>query len=231
MNRWIPAWTFLGGILFGYILGLDSSPSSYAPPPKKEIKTFVIATSLNVREQPSTSAKILTTMKRGEVVSMIKRQGKWTQIKARQGTAWVHSSFIGSEKDVQRAIEKVEREKAEKEKAKRQAQYVQERAAAKRQKELRAEAYKQKQSENRVALFKQWAAEIEKGCNSRLAVFRKQWLGSWQLTLTTYPNAHTEWIGSVFPNDYNKVERTLEEIGAGDPVPYATYLRHIKMCK
>ena len=171
MSRWTPIFTFLFGIFIGFSINSFRTTS-----PSKVNGIVVLATTLNVRDRPSTSAKILTTMKRGDPVRIVKRQGQWTQIIARPGTAWVHSSFIGSAKDIRRAIEEGEKQK----KAEEERLYKRERAEAKRQRKLKEEAYKQKQSSNRVALFKQWSKEIEYGCRSRAAIFRKSWLSRLQ---------------------------------------------------
>lgn len=231
MNRWTPAFTFIVGLLLGFVLADNPASTTPVPRPKKINHVFVIATSLNVREQPSTSAKVFMTLHRGDSVRVIRTQGKWSQVHARKGTAWVFTRFVGSKRDVQRAVEKVKKQEEEQKKAAEKKQYDKERAEAKRQKKLKEEAYEQKQTDRRVALYKQWAEQIEYGCRSRAAVFRKTWLVGWQLTLTTYPNAHAEPIEVIFPDDHNKVKRTLEKIGAGDPVLYATYLAYIGACE
>lgn len=227
MRFWLPVLTFFVGLIVGIIVEQPTRPN----PPKKINGTFVIATSLNVREHPSTSAKVLMTMQRGDPVRVIGTQGKWSQVHARKGTAWVFTHFIGSKRDVQQAVKKVKKQEEEQKKAAEKKRYEKERAEAKRQKKLKEEAYKQKRADHKVALYKQWAKQIEYGCRSRAAIFKKTWLVGWQLTLTTYPNAHAESIEVLFPNDHNKVKRTLEKIGAGDPVLYATYLDYIGACE
>ena len=229
MSRWTPVFTLLVGIVIGVIIGSSSSSSSsyHRPrPPSKPHYIFIKAATLNVRAKPSTTSVIVRQLVWGDSAREINRRGKWVKIIVGFDTAWVHRDFVGTKADFKRAVLAQEREA----KAKVEKRYEKERAEAKRQRKLKEEAYKQKQSSNRVALFKQWAKEVEYGCRSRAAVFRKSWLG-WELTLTTYPNAHVEAVSTLFPNDHNKIERTLEEISAGDPVLYATYLRHIDACE
>ena len=114
-------------------------------------------------------------MKRGEAIRVIKRQGEWTQIIAKPGTAWVYSSLIGSAKDVKRTRENLAKQK----KIEEEKRYEKERAEVAKQKKLREETRKQQQADNRVQRFKIWSREIEKGCDSKKAIFRKTWLVGW----------------------------------------------------
>ena len=157
---------------------------------------FVTATALNVRLQPSTTSPILGKLARGDSIREIDRRGKWAKVIVNRDTAWVHSDFIGTSRDVK--IVEIEEQKDAEPKLSREQQL--------------------------------WANEIAKGCNSRKAIFKKDWMWGWELTLTT-PRAHSVRIKALFPQDHNKIARELEKIGAGDPVYYATYLRHVKACK
>ena len=70
-------------------------------------------------------------------------------------------------------------------------------------------------------------AEVGKECRSR-AVFKKS-LGIWALTVPN--NRHLVTLDEIFPDDENKIARTLEEIGAGDPVPYRDLLSELDLCQ
>ncbi len=216
MSRWTHVFTLFIGISIG--VGISSFRT---PPPPKVNGIVVLATTLNVRDQPSTSAKILTTMKRGDPVRMIKRQGQWTQVIAKPGTAWVYSEFIGSSKDFART------KKALEAKAKKKREEDREKAEKKRILEglLRREKEKAQRELAYIERYKDWYLEIDKECRAR-AEFRKTWLG-WEL----YAAGQSKLISEIFPKDKNKIARVLEELGAGDPVHYVTYLRHIKVCK
>lgn len=60
----------------------------------------VTSNAVNVREQPSTRARILMRVNRGDHLLRVRVHGDWTEItrarSAARGTAWIHSSFVTS---------------------------------------------------------------------------------------------------------------------------------------
>ena len=227
MSRWTPVFTLLVGIVIGVIIGSSSSSSSsyHRPRPRSPGKPhyiFIKAATLNVRAKPSTTSTIVRQLVWGDSAREINRRGEWVKIIVGFDTAWVHRDFVGSRKDFERAKKKdlaakaknkqaVDREKAQKQ---RMIEDLQRREKEKLQREL---AY--------IERYKDWYLELDKECKAR-AEFRKTWLG-WEL----YAAGQSKLISEIFPKDKNKIARVLEELGAGDPVHYVTYLRHIKVCK
>ena len=69
--------------------------------------------------------------------------------------------------------------------------------------------------------------EIEKGCSSTQAVFKKRLLLGWVLYV---PDGGEHSIRFLFPDDRNKIKRAIERIGAGDDVPYVDLLRYLGEC-
>ena len=69
--------------------------------------------------------------------------------------------------------------------------------------------------------------EVEKGCRSTQAVFKKRWALGWVLYV---PNSGEHTVRVLFPEDKNRIERALERIGAGDDVPYVSLLRYLGEC-
>ena len=73
------------------------------------------------------------------------------------------------------------------------------------------------------------ADELRKGCNATKARFEKIGISSkhWYIGLV---GGTMYLVDDVFPQDKNKVKRALENIGAGDPVPYADFARYMGAC-
>lgn len=67
----------------------------YVMPASAETKTATVnATSLNVRSEPSTSAKHLGSLKKGSTVSVFKTEKGWANISFNGGRAWVSAEFL-----------------------------------------------------------------------------------------------------------------------------------------
>jgi len=79
-------------------------PAAAAVQPKAEHPTMYVARAVNVRAEPSISAPIAASLKRGSQVSVLERRGNWDQVEivaaappaggpvAQQG--WVYSSYL-----------------------------------------------------------------------------------------------------------------------------------------
>lgn len=93
--------------------------------------------------------------------------------------------------------------------------------AEKPKEELKSAQYT---SEESIRIFQE---EMLKGCQSTKAVFKKRWLLGWVLWV---PEGGELRVGALFPEDKNKIERALEEIGAGDDVHFGHLLRHLGEC-
>ncbi|WHZ56657.1 SH3 domain-containing protein [Metabacillus hrfriensis] len=69
---------------------------SKAPASSGATSGKVIATSLNVRNKPSTSADTIGSLKKNASVSITKTQDKWHEIQFKGQKGWVHSDFIST---------------------------------------------------------------------------------------------------------------------------------------
>jgi N-acetylmuramoyl-L-alanine amidase len=72
------------------------SPSAVtAPVVAKGTTYYVTASSLNIRQQPSTSGKILTSVKKNQRVTFFEKSGSWGKIKTASGiTGWASLSYL-----------------------------------------------------------------------------------------------------------------------------------------
>ena len=95
-------------ILIAALAGCQSSQPPPAPPPPSPVQTrpatsetpgeslTVLASTLNVRVEPTTSGAIVTKLSRGERVTVLKQEGAWSRIQTSSGDiGWVSSEHIG----------------------------------------------------------------------------------------------------------------------------------------
>ena len=68
--------------------------SSLGTIPKATTTTMQTTTSLNMRTSASTSAKIITTLKKGTKVSVTATKGAWRKVAVSGKTGWVHSDYL-----------------------------------------------------------------------------------------------------------------------------------------
>lgn len=54
----------------------------------------VTATSLNIRQKPSTTAKVVGTVKKNQIVTVYSKTGSWYKIKYGKVTGYVHASYV-----------------------------------------------------------------------------------------------------------------------------------------
>ncbi len=83
----------------------------------------------------------------------------------------------------------------------------------------------QQQQTNKAGENRLWA-EIAKGCSGSAMV--ENLLGTWVLTVEGGAGLD---LLAMFPNDRNKIKRVLNELGAGDPVPYRDFLEAVGACE
>lgn len=70
-------------------------PAAPAAAPAKPVTKKVTASSLNIRTLPSTSGKVVTTVKKNDIVTVLKTQGTWLNIKTGKGlTGWAASQYL-----------------------------------------------------------------------------------------------------------------------------------------
>jgi uncharacterized protein YgiM (DUF1202 family) len=94
-------------IFFAVLVGCQSSQPP-PPPPPFPVQTrpdtgeapaeslTVLASTLNVRVEPSTSGAIVAKVSRGDRVTVLKREGAWSRIQTSAGDiGWVSSEHIG----------------------------------------------------------------------------------------------------------------------------------------
>ncbi len=72
------------------------SASARVVPAAAAKKVMVTTTDLNLRTSPSTSAKIITTLKKGTKVTVTSSKGVWRKVTVGKRTGWVHSKFLTS---------------------------------------------------------------------------------------------------------------------------------------
>lgn len=74
------------------------SPVPHKFKPIKPTTMIVIKPRVNVRENPTTQSKIITTLQQGAVVTMTGRKGNWARIELSGGeNGWIYQSLIGPE--------------------------------------------------------------------------------------------------------------------------------------
>ena len=55
----------------------------------------VQGSSVNIRQAATTNSRVISTVKRGDKLEVIKKSGSWYQIKTESGgTGWVHASLV-----------------------------------------------------------------------------------------------------------------------------------------
>lgn len=64
----------------------------------KTVTKYVTASTLNVRNGPSTKHKIITSVKKSQAVSVTKSSGMWSQVKVSGKTGWVSSKYLTNKK-------------------------------------------------------------------------------------------------------------------------------------
>lgn len=62
----------------------------------KACKSWEITATINIRESPSTSAKIISTLSQGGVIEIERwsRDGKWGFITSQQGDGWLSADYL-----------------------------------------------------------------------------------------------------------------------------------------
>lgn len=73
-----------------------TAPAATRVVPTATKKVYVTTTSLNLRKSPSTSAKIITTLKKGTKVTVIGSKGTWRKVTVGSRTGWVAGKFLTS---------------------------------------------------------------------------------------------------------------------------------------
>ncbi len=55
----------------------------------------VQGSTVNIRQAATTNSRVISTVKRGDKLEVIKKSGSWYQIKTESGrTGWVHASLV-----------------------------------------------------------------------------------------------------------------------------------------
>ena len=68
---------------------------------------YVTATALNLREKPTTRARILVRLTRGQELEVVQKSGEWIEVRANEKTAgWVHGNYVGDPAAVRAALQK-----------------------------------------------------------------------------------------------------------------------------
>jgi stage II sporulation protein D len=69
-----------------------------AKPAVKKMTGKVTATTLNVRATPSTKAKVIGTVKKNQVITILSKEGTWYKIEYQKGTGYVHADYVSNVK-------------------------------------------------------------------------------------------------------------------------------------
>ncbi|WP_243290663.1 SH3 domain-containing protein [Bacillus sp. FJAT-47783] len=83
-----------GWVYSKYITFTNKAPSNPSSPASSVKSGTVLATTLNVRTGPTTSAAIIGKLYKSEKVTIVSKKGDWYQIKFNNKTAWVHGDFV-----------------------------------------------------------------------------------------------------------------------------------------
>lgn len=73
-----------------------SAPATMRVVPAAAKKVMVITADLNLRKSPSTSAKIITTLKKGTKVTVTASRGTWRKVIVGKRTGWVSGKFLAA---------------------------------------------------------------------------------------------------------------------------------------
>lgn len=74
-----------------------TAPQSVTAPLASRGRFYVTASTLNVRETPSTSGKVLGTLSRGQQLAATGLQGDWLSVRLTDGrTGWLHSDYVSA---------------------------------------------------------------------------------------------------------------------------------------
>ncbi|WP_318564861.1 SH3 domain-containing protein [Peribacillus simplex] len=63
-------------------------------PAAKNMTGKVNATKLNVRSKPTTSGKVLGSLKKNQIVTVINKSSSWYKIQYGKGTGYVHAKYL-----------------------------------------------------------------------------------------------------------------------------------------
>jgi SpoIID/LytB domain protein len=72
--------------------------SKLAKPAPKKITGIVTASTLNVRATASTTAKVIGTVKKNQVITILSKEGKWYKIEYQKSIGYVHSDYVSNVK-------------------------------------------------------------------------------------------------------------------------------------
>lgn len=74
-----------------------TAPQSIAVPLAATGRFYVTASTLNVRDAPSTSGRVLGTLSRGQQLAATGLQGDWLSVRLTDGrTGWLHSDYVSA---------------------------------------------------------------------------------------------------------------------------------------
>jgi hypothetical protein len=79
---------------------IDGMIDSYSAPAKDAdfaITNFINTNSSNIRSTPSTKADVVVKADKGDVVKILERQEKWSQVEIKGKKGWVANSLLSSE--------------------------------------------------------------------------------------------------------------------------------------
>jgi len=77
----------------------SQAPSEKLPAASQAVKTLVVIKSANIRSEPNTKSKILTTLKNGTGVEYVGKSGDWLTIKLSTGViGWVRNDLVAERK-------------------------------------------------------------------------------------------------------------------------------------
>jgi len=86
---------FAGGLLLVLTSSLGCSKVSGIMPFKGDPTVQVQSSTVNIRQSATTNSKIITTVKRGDKLTVTDKTKSWYKIKTKAGkTGWVHASLV-----------------------------------------------------------------------------------------------------------------------------------------
>ena len=85
-------------ILIALFVMLSGTPMDKGVQASSAKTKYVTASTLNVRSGPSTTYKIITTVKKNSSVTVIQTKGSWEKVKVGSKTGWVASKYLTTKK-------------------------------------------------------------------------------------------------------------------------------------
>ncbi len=90
---------------FLFVLTILVGCNSFQKPERDLV--YVTASALNLRENPTTQARVVVRLERGQELEVIEKKEAWMHVKVDETqNGWVHSDYVGNPESVRSALQK-----------------------------------------------------------------------------------------------------------------------------